>query len=84
MYTAIVGKYSTCIAQSMVVNIKKNALKVEAIKKSMEMGSPKTTSKTMKTGKYKMLNEVLCIYVYCDGFVLDLWVNNFEIIHWMR
>ena len=34
----IAEKYGTCIARSTVGNIKKDALKVEAFKKSMEIG----------------------------------------------
>ena len=71
-YTAIAQKNDTCIAQSTVANIKKDASKVQAFKKSMEMGFRKATSKMMKTGEYKNLNEALCMYVHCDCFVLDL------------
>ena len=51
-YTVIAEKYCTCIAWSMVANIKKNASKVEAFKKSMEMGFWKATSKMMKIGEF--------------------------------
>ena len=81
-YTDIAEKYGTCIAQSMVANIRKDVSKVESFNKSMEMGFRKASSKTMKTGKYIKLDKALRIYVHCDCFVLDLWVNNFKIIHW--
>ena len=81
VYCHIAEKYGTCIAQSMVANVKKEASKVEAFKKPMEMDFRKATSKTMNTGKYQKLEEALCTYVYCDCLALDLRVNTFKIIH---
>ena len=57
--------HGTCIA-------KKDASKVEAFKNLVEIGFRKATSKTMKTGQYKKLDKVLCMYVHCDCFVLDM------------
>ena len=74
-YTVIAGKYGTCIAQSTVANIKKDASKFKAFKKSMEISFQKATSKMIKTVKYKKIDKVLCLYVcmyvYCECFVLD-------------
>ena len=81
--TVRAGKYSTYmyIAQkSTVANIKKDASKFEAYKKSIEISFRKATSKVMTTGKYKKIDEALCMYkyVYWECFVLDMWANNFK------
>ena len=64
-YTVIVGKYRRYmyIAQWTVANIKKDASKFKTFKKSMEISFRKATSKMMKTGKYKKIDETLCMYV---------------------
>ena len=53
LYTVIAEKYSTCNAQLTVANIEKDASKVGEMKKSIEIGFRKATSKTMKISKYQ-------------------------------
>ena len=77
LYTIRAEKYGTYIAQLTVANIKKDALRFEVYKKSMEISFRKAASKMTKTGKYKrLMKRCVCmyvsIYVHCECFVLDL------------
>ena len=61
LYTSISEKFG--IGISTVVDIKKNASKLEAFKKkTVDMGFKKATAKTMKIGDYEKLDEALYMW----------------------